>query len=123
MRDLSDDAFTEFRWIPFAVGILGLLFLRTAVLGRMGHLVDVLVLYLYFSLFSLASFAYKMWLWGHDLAPTASVKVPGFMPPMFGYQKIANFEVYSYPEMGSYALGVVAILLLGALWVGRRQGA
>lgn len=123
MRDLSDDAFAEFRWIPFAVGILGLLFLRTAVLGRMGHLVDVLVLYLYFSLFSLASFAYKLWLWGHDLAPTASVKVPGFMPPMFGYQKIANFEVYSYPEMGSYALGAVAILLTAAVWAGRRQEA
>ena len=32
------------------------------------------------------------------LAPTAAVKVPPFMPPMFGYKQLANFEVYSYPH-------------------------
>lgn len=121
MRDLDSSSFTEFRWIPFVVGALGLLLLRTAVLGRMGHLVDVVVLFFYFSLFSLWSFAYKLWVWGHDLAPTAAVRVSGFMPPMFGYKKIANFEVYSYPEMGSYALGVVGALLSLAVFVAWRQ--
>ena len=115
MRNLDTSSFSEFKWIPFVVGGLGLLFLRTAVLGRMRHLVDVVALFMYFSLFALASFANKLWLWGHDLSPTASVKVPGFMPPMFGYRKIANFEVYSYPEMGSYAFFAVA-LVLGAAW-------
>jgi hypothetical protein len=33
------------------------------------------------------------------------------MPPMFGHQKIANFEVYSYPQAGSYVLAVVVVLL------------
>ena len=56
MRDLDTAAFTEFKWIPFVVGGLGLLLLRTAVLGHMGHLVDVAVLFLYFGLFSLWSF-------------------------------------------------------------------
>jgi hypothetical protein len=123
MRDLDTSSFNEFRWIPFVVGALGLLFLRTAVLGRVGHLVDVAVLFAYFSAFSLWSFAYKLWLWGHDLAPTASIKVAGFMPPMFGYRKIANFEVYSYPEMGSYALCASALVLLAALFLTWRQGA
>ena len=123
MRDLDTSSFTEFRWIPFVVGGLGLLLLRTAVLGRMSHLVDVTVLFVYFGLFSLWSFAYKLWLWGHDLAPTAAVKVAGFMPPLFGYRKIANFEVYSYPEMGSYALAAVAVLLGSALLIAWRQHA
>ena len=122
MRDLETSTFKEFKWIPFVVGALGLLFLRTSVLGRMGQLVDVLVLYLYFSLFSLWSFAYQLWSAGHDLAPTAAVKVAGFMPPMFGYKKIANFEVYSYPGAGSYALAGAALLLAGALVVAWRQG-
>lgn len=123
MRDLDTSAFTEFKWIPFVVGALGLLLLRTAVLGHMGHLVDVVVLFFYFGLFSLWSFGFKLWVWGHELAPGAAVKVPGFMPPLFGYQKIANFEVYSYPEMGSYAMAAVALLLLVALFVGWRQHA
>ena len=33
------------------------------------------------------------------------------MPPLFGYKKLANFEVYSYPAAGSYALAAVAVIL------------
>ena len=122
MRELDTAAFTEFNWIPFVVGALGLLFLRTAVMGKMAHLVDTVVLYLYFGLFALWSFAFKMYTFGHNLSPTASVKVPGFTPPLFGYKKIANFEVYSYPGLGSYALGAVALVLIVAMLAAWRQG-
>ena len=121
MKDLVAEDFTEFKWMPFVVGGLGLLFLRAAVLGKLGHLVDVVVMFLYFGAFSLWSFAYKLYRYGHDLAPTAPVKVDPFMPPLFGYKQLANFEVYSYPGAGSYALlGVTALLLL-ALALGWRQ--
>jgi hypothetical protein len=124
MKDLVVEDFTEFKWIPFVVGIFGLLFLRAAVLGKVSHLVDVLVLYLYFGLFSLWSFAYKMYWYGHNLDPKAAVRVDPFMPPLFGYKQLANFEVYSYPALGSYALGVVALCLLLATllaWRGWRR--
>lgn len=122
MRDLDTNEFSEFKWIPFVLGAIGLLFLRTAVLGKLAHLVDVLVLYLYFGLFSLWSFAYKLYVSGHNLSPKAAVKVDPFMPPMFGYKKLANFEVYSYPAAGSYALVAVAALLVAAIYVAWRQG-
>ena len=121
MKELTTEAFTEFKWIPFVVGAMSLLFLRAAVLGKMSHLVDVVVLFLYFSLFSLWSFAYKLYSYGHSLAPTAAVKVAPFMPPLFGYRKIANFEVYSYPGAASYALGGALVVLLAALAVATRQ--
>jgi hypothetical protein len=121
MRDLTTADFTEFKWIPFVVGILALLMLRTAVLGKMAHLVDNVVLYLYFGAFSLWSFAFKLWTYGHSLAPTAAVKIDPFMPPMFGYKKLANFEVYSYPGVGSYALGLVAVVLVVAMALGWRE--
>ena len=121
MKDLSTDEFSEFKWMPFVIGVLGLLFLRTAVLGKMSHLLDVLVLYLYFGLFALWSFTYKMYWYGHHLAPTASVKVDAFTPPLFGYKKLANFEVYSYPGLGSYALFAIALVLVAALYLGGRQ--
>jgi len=121
MKELTTEAFTEFKWIPFVVGAMSLLFLRAAVLGKMSHLVDVVVIFLYFSLFSLWSFAYKLYAYGHSLAPTAAVKVAPFMPPLFGYRKIANFEVYSYPGAASYALGGALVVLLAALAVAARQ--
>ncbi len=41
MKDLAEQDFTEFKWMPFVVGALGLLFLRAAVHGTVGHLLDV----------------------------------------------------------------------------------
>jgi hypothetical protein len=78
------------------------------------------MLFVYFGAFSLASFAYKLFRYGHDLAPTAAVRVDPFMPPLFGYARIANFEVYSYPQGASYALGASLLLLIVAfLWAWR----
>ena len=121
MKDLVTEDFTEFKWLPFVIGIFGLLFLRAAVLGKAAHLVDVAVLYVYFGLFALWSFAYKMYQYGHQLDPKAPVRVDPFLPPLFGYKKLANFEVYSYPQLGSYALAAVAAVLLLALVLTWRQ--
>ena len=121
MKDLVTEDFTEFKWLPFVIGILGLLFLRAAVHGKASHLVDVTVLYIYFGLFALWSFAYKMYQYGHQLDPKAAVRVEPFTPPLFGYKKLANFEVYSYPQLGSYALGAVAVILLLAFVLAWRQ--
>jgi hypothetical protein len=121
MRDLVADDFTEFKWLPFVVGAIALLYLRAMVLGTVGHVLDVLVLNLYFSAFALWSFGYKMYLYGHTLAPTAAVKVPPFMPPMFGYKQLANFEVYSYPQAASYAMGLSTLLVAGAFIVAWRR--
>ena len=122
MRDLVTEDFTEFKWMPFVVGALGLLMLRAAVLGTISHLVDVVVMFLYFAGFSLWSFGFKLYSYGHRLNPTAAVKVDPFMPPMFGHRKLANFDVYSYPSPGSYVLGVVVLVLILAVIVAWREG-
>lgn len=115
MQDLQNESFTEFKWMPFVIGALGLLILRAAVHGTVAALVDATMVFVYFGAFSLWSFGYKLYRYGHDLDPTAAVQVPPFMPPMFGYQQIANFEVYSYPRAATYAMLAVALLLVGAL--------
>ena len=124
MRDLVAAEFTEFKWIPFVVGALALLFLRSAALGTISSLVDIVVLYCYFGLFSLWSFGYKLYVYGHNLAPTAAVKVAPFTPPLFGSKQLANFKVYSFPAVGSYALAAVAVVLVAALvlaWLEARR--
>ena len=114
MRDLAAEDFTEFKWMPFVIGGLALVMVRAAVFGKMANLVDVLAMFGYFGAFSLWSFAYKLYRYGHDLAPTAAVKVPPFMPPVFGRAQLANFEVYSYPAIASYAILVSAVALMAA---------
>src|SRR5262245_55588001 len=121
MKDLTTEDFTEFKWMPFVIGMLGLLFLRAIVHGRLGDLLDVAVLYVYFGLFSLWSFAYKLYSYGHNLAPTASVKVPPFIPPLFGHKKLANCEVYSFPSAPAHALAAAGAAVLLALFLGWRD--
>jgi len=125
MQDLVSESFTEFKWMPFVIGALGLLVLRAMVHGTVAALVDVTMLFVYFGAFSLWSFGYKLYRYGHDLSPAAAVKVPPFMPPMFGGRQIANFEVYSYPRPATYAMAGVIVLLLSAViwtwWQSRRS--
>lgn len=117
MRPLLESDFSEFVWLPFAVGGLILLALRAVVLGKMSKLVDVFVLFVYFSLYSLWSFYYRLHSYGHNLDPTAAIKVEPFTPPLFGEQVVGNFTVYSYPDVASYAFIIYGALLLAAiLW-------
>jgi len=120
MRELKEDDFTEFKWIPFVIGGVMLLAFRATVLGKMSKLVDLFVLFTYFGLFSIWSFYHKLYLYGHELDPTAAVKVPPFTPPLFGHRTMANFEVYNYPDVGSYFMAAVPLFLLGAMWLSRK---
>ena len=115
MRPLQQENFVEMRWIPFAVGVFALLSVRAAVFGKIGQVVDLLVLFTYFGLFSLGTFYYRLYDYGHTLSPEAPIKVAPFTPPMIGHNKLANFDVYSYPGAGSYVFMVfgtgLAVLL------------
>ncbi len=121
MRELHEDDFTEFKWIPFVVGGVMLLALRVVVLGRMSKLVDLFVLFSYFGVFSLWSFYHKLYLYGHELDPTAAVKVAPFTPPIIGHHTLANFEVYSLPDVGTYFMICLPVLLVTAMWLSRQS--
>jgi hypothetical protein len=120
MRPLVEEDFTEFKWIPFVIGGVILLSLRVVILGSMSKLVDLAVLFTYFGVFSLWSFQRKLYLYGHELDPTAAVTVEPFTPPIIGHQTLANFEVYSFPGAGSYFMAVAPVLFLLAMWLSRK---
>lgn len=116
MRDIAAADFVEMRFIPFALGAFFLLALRTGVFARVRDLVDLTVLLLYFSAFSFGVFWFRMYTYGHHLNPEAPIKVAPFTPPIFGHQHLANFEIYSYPGLGTFLLlgaGLTLLALLG----------
>lgn len=121
MRPLLESDFSEFTWVPLVIGLLMILALRAMVLGKMSNLVDVFVLFTYFGLFSLWSFYHRLYMYGHNLDPTASIKVQPFTPPLFGSKQIANFMVNSFPGPASYALFAFAALLLVAILLSARR--
>jgi copper chaperone NosL len=123
MRPLLESDFSEFVWIPFVIGALGVLALRALVIGKMAGLVDVFAIFTYFGLFSFWSFYNKLYAYGHNLDPMAAIKVAPFSPPLFGTQVVGNFTVSSYPGAASFALVGFATLLLAAIWLSRKPAA
>ena len=121
MRPLLESDFSEFTWLPLFIGLLMILALRAMVLGKMSSLVDVFVLFVYFSAFSMWSFYHRLYMYGHNLDPTASIKVQPFTPPFLETKQIANFMVNSFPGIGSYAFLAFAILLLVAILLSAKR--
>ena len=121
MRPLLESDFSEFKWLPFGIGAIALLALRAVVIGKMSKLVDLVVMSLYFSLFSLWSFAHRLYQYGHVLDPSAPVKVKPFTPPVFGMQQIANFTVFNYPGFGTYLITGSLLAMIVALLLSARQ--
>ncbi len=117
--------FADLDWMPFALGILALLALRTATIGNVRSLVDLCVLVFYILGFMGARFVYKLYVYGHDLDPEAPFTVEPFMPVVLGTKQIANFTTHSLPQEGAvyvsiFALGV-AFLMVYHLVMGRRD--
>ena len=123
MRPLLESDFSEFKWLPFGIGAFILLALRVVTIGKMSKLVDLVVMFLYFALFSLWSFGHRLYQYGHILEPTAAIKVKPFTPPVFGTQQIANFTVNNYPGPATYFVAGSVVLLVVALILSARQKA
>jgi hypothetical protein len=125
MRTLDRSSMSDLDWIPFALGALLIFGLRVAAIGNVSALVDLFVMTSYVSLFAFGRFIFTLYKFGHELKPEAPVKVPGFMPAVFGSKQIANFTTHSFPKEGSYYLGAfvagVVVVLFWHLIAGRRE--
>ena len=84
-----------------------------AAIGDVRALIDLSVLLVYFSFFSLGRFVFKLYAYGHNLDPRAPVTVEPFTPAIFGTEQIANFTTTSYPGWGTALLGAFAVVVLG----------
>lgn len=121
MKTISHADFTEMQVIPFMLGLFILLSLRAAVFGYMGAVVDLFVLASYFGVFSIGSFYYRLYTYGHNLDPTAPMNVEPFTPILLGTQQIANFTQSSYPQTSFYLLCGFMVLMIFAIWFSRKE--
>jgi hypothetical protein len=121
MKPIAQADFLEMRVLPFAIGVFALLALRAAVIGRIVTVVDLAVLFLYFGMFSLGSFVYRLYTYGHHLDPQAPMKITPFMPVVVGSQQIANFVQTSLPLAGTICMGAFFMLLIAVLVSSARE--
>ena len=121
MKPLQEADFMEMRWMPFVFGLIILLTLRSIVFGEMSNVVDLFALYSYFGTFSILSFWYRLYQYGHNLDPHAPVHIQPFTPYLIGMKQIANFREFSYPQAGAYLLCASVLLIVLAGWFSRKE--
>jgi hypothetical protein len=121
MKPIAQADFLEMKVLPFAIGVFVLLGLRAAAIGRVISLVDLAVMFGYFGAFSLGSFAYRLYAYGHHLDPRAPMKIEPFMPVVLGSQQIANFVQTSLPLAGTACMGLFLLGLVAAIWISLRE--
>ncbi len=108
MKFIEPDSIPELKYFQYIIGGMGLLALALAwIHKRPLYLAWVII----FVLLGVAGI-YDFYLWeydyGHNLSPTAPIKVPGmaYQPPLFGKKVLLNFVAYSYPGWGSLFFGL-----------------
>jgi copper chaperone NosL len=115
MRHIHVDMFPEFEFLVYVVAFYIVLGLAVAIIGNR----KILFWYLIFTLFGAAFALYDFYRWGyeygHNLDPTAPIKVPGlsYQPPLIGHKRLLNFDAYSYPDSGGWiVLGAASVAFL-----------
>ncbi|HEX9164401.1 MAG TPA: hypothetical protein VF862_00720 [Gemmatimonadales bacterium] len=106
MKEIIPESIPELRFMPYLVGGLLVLGLLTALAGKRPLLYVWTGLFVLLSIAGLADF----WKWGydygHNLDPTAAIRVPGmaYQPPLIGAKQLLNFYATSWPAAGGWAL-------------------
>ena len=121
MKPIQEADFMEMRWMPFVFGLIILMTLRSIVFGEMSNVVDLFAVYSYFGVFSIGSFWYRLYQYGHNLDPHAPMHIKPFTPRLIGVEQIANFREHSFPQAGAYLLCVSVLLIVLAGWFSRKE--
>ena len=122
MKEIHPEAIPELRLMPKIVVALAALGLGAAVWGRRAGLNTWVALLLVAATAGLVDF----WRWGydygHNLNPTAAIKIPGmsYQPPLIGSKQLLNFTAVSLPAVGGW-IAIAAVLLALGVVVGEAR--
>lgn len=118
MQAIEPDAIPELRYFPLIIyammGFGGISILLNKSWTYAAWAVTLIIL----GILGIYDFYLWMYDYGHNLDPTAPIKIEGmtYMPPLFGEKDLLNFYVTSYPGLGSLFLGLPIGMALLALY-------
>ncbi len=117
MRHIEVDMFPEFGYMIYIVGAIIALGILTVIINKRFMLVTFVVTLLIAGIAALVDFYLWAYDYGHNLDPTAAIKVPGmtYQPPLIGTKQLLNFTAFSGPDTGGWIFVVAAVLVIGVL--------
>lgn len=119
MKHIKVEMFPEFKIMPYIVSGLILLGLIAGIWGRKIGIIGYLIIMIIVGVVGLYDFYLWGYDYGHNLDPTAAIKVPGmsYQPPLIGTKELLNFIAYSGPDIGGWITILAGILVILSLLV------
>lgn len=119
MQAIEPDEIPELGYFPYIIGGMLLLGLITTIVDRPGWYIGWVTLLLVLCVAGLYDFYQWEYLYGHQLDPTAPIKIPGqaYQPPLIGKARILNFTAASWPSLGGILAGLSVILGIAAAFI------
>lgn len=116
MKHIVEANFWEFKVIPYVFAIVIAIGLFAAYLNNRKCLLLWLIILILFAIAAFVDFYIWEYDYGHNLDPTAAIKVEGmtYQPPLIGYKQLLNFLAGSLPDIGGYLVGLGGVL---AVWI------
>lgn len=122
MKYIEPDSIPELKYFPYIIIVMIGLGILSAYLNRAWGFLGWGVLLSILGLLGVYDFYLWMYDYGHNLDPTAPIKIPGmtYMPPLFGEKDLLNFYVKSYPRLGTILLGLSILLSFASYWLHKK---
>ena len=123
----------EFEAFPIVIGSMSIIGILIGLFGYfdnvsynwfLGWLILITILGI------LGMYDFNAWMidYGTNLDPNAIMKLQNadgtpmsYKPPLFGHQKLLNFDAYSYPCLGGYLMGIGMLCTLIAYFLGKKS--
>jgi hypothetical protein len=104
------EPFKEFTIFPIVIVIMTVFGVLFGFIGKRNLYLTWISILIILGVAGMYDFYLWLFHYGHNLNPNAILKITdiktgepmGYEPPFFGYKKLLNFEVYSYPAIGAY---------------------
>jgi copper chaperone NosL len=123
MKAIVPDSIPELKVMPWVVATLMVLGLAVAAAGRRSLLLAWTTLFAIVAAAGFVDFWYWGYDYGHNLDPTAAIRVPGmsYQPPVLGSKQLLNFTAHSWPGIGGWTLAVALGIAACLCWVEFRR--
>ncbi|HSJ67198.1 MAG TPA: hypothetical protein VK921_05975 [Anditalea sp.] len=118
MKEIHVEMFPEFEIMPYILGGIIALGIILALIGKQFGVWTYLTVLVLAGIAGMLDFYLWSYDYGHNLDPTAAIKVPGmsYQPPLIGSKELLNFLAFSAPDIGGWlAVGAGALAIAAAV--------
>ena len=118
MKQIHEDDFKEFTYMPYIVIGLTIMGLLVAFIKKRSLILVWLILIAVLGVAGLYDFYLWEYDYGHNLDPHAAIQIPdaAYQPPLFGSKEILNFTANSYPQLGAFII-MISMALGAFAWL------